>query len=128
MPFSGRALFVKIATTIENSILRGELVEGDFTPSTNSLAATLGVNPATAQRGAALLVADGVLEKRRGIGMVVASGARDGILARRRAALLDNYIRPMLREIWILGLELQDLEQWIDAVSHEGGDRRAGRP
>ena len=120
-----RALFVQIALAIEESILRGELAEGDLAPSTNSLASTLGVNPATAQRGAGLLVARGVLEKRRGIGMMVASGARERILTRRRAELLDNHIRPLLHEVHLLGLAAGELNGLIETASHERRDQRA---
>ena len=47
-------------------------------PSTNEFAAYHRINPATAAKGINLLVDDGILEKRRGIGMFVVPGARIG--------------------------------------------------
>ena len=50
----------------------------------NELAAFYRINPATAAKGINVLADDGLLEKRRGIGMFVATGARQRLLARRR--------------------------------------------
>ncbi|WP_197478732.1 GntR family transcriptional regulator, partial [Rhodococcus sp. EPR-279] len=75
----GRPIFLQIAEMIENSIIDGSLAEEEQVPSTNELAAFHRINPATAGKGLAKLVADGVVYKKRGIGMFVTTGARDAL-------------------------------------------------
>ena len=80
----GAPLFLQIAEQLAADIVEGSLAEGARVPSSNELAAFHRINPATAAKGINLLVDDGVLEKRRGIGMFVATGARERLLADRR--------------------------------------------
>ncbi|MGB4779764.1 GntR family transcriptional regulator [Microbacterium sp.] len=105
----GRALFLQIAGSVEESIIDGSLTEGTRAPSTNELAAFYRINPATAAKGISMLVDKGVLVKRRGIGMFVATGARDQLLAERRAAFADRFISPLLAEAGTLRLSADDL-------------------
>lgn len=112
----GRALFLQIAEQIEDSIVDGSLPEETQAPSTNELAAFYRINPATAAKGVNMLVETGVLYKRRGIGMFVASGAREALLARRRAGFAESFVRPLLAEAARLGLSAGDVTALI--VSH----------
>src|ERR1700683_5060993 len=80
----GAPLFVQIAERLADEIADGGLAEGERVPSTNELAAFYRINPATAAKGINMLTDDGLLEKRRGIGMFVASGARRRLLGQRR--------------------------------------------
>lgn len=104
-----RAIFVQIAEQIEGEILDGTLAEESQAPSTHELAAFHRVNPATAAKGVAQLVADGVLYKRRGIGMFVAAGARRALIAKRQAAFRAAYVEPLLREAHKLAIDPEDL-------------------
>lgn len=126
----GRALFLQIAESVEDSIVDGSLAEESQAPSTNELAAFYRINPATAAKGVAMLVDKGVLYKRRGIGMFVAPGARQRLLDERRAAFADRYIDPLLAEARTLGLGADDLSALIRdralasvAPTPEGGTR-----
>jgi GntR family transcriptional regulator len=108
----GRPLFQQIAQQIELSILDGSLGEGDQVPSTNELAAFHRINPATAAKGVNQLVNDGILHKRRGIGMFVTTGSRERLRERRRARFAAQYVDPLVAEARKLGLgsdELHDL-------------------
>lgn len=105
----GRALFLQIAESVEDSIVDGSLPEDERAPSTNELAAFYRINPATAAKGVNMLVEKGVLVKRRGIGMFVAPGARSQLLAERRSAFADRYIQPLLVEARTLGLTPDEL-------------------
>ena len=80
----GTPLFAQIAERLAEEIADGGLAEGERVPSMNELAAFYRINPATAAKGLNLLADDGLLEKRRGIGMFVAAGARKRLLAQRR--------------------------------------------
>ncbi|MDR7110600.1 MULTISPECIES: GntR family transcriptional regulator [Microbacterium] len=109
----GRALFLQIAESVEDSIIDGSLAEEAQAPSTNELAAFYRINPATAAKGVAMLTDKGVLYKRRGIGMFVAPGARELLMNERRTAFADRFVEPLLAEARKLGLGPDDLEQLI---------------
>ncbi|MEA4943225.1 MAG: GntR family transcriptional regulator [Propionicimonas sp.] len=109
----GRALFLQIAERIEDSIVDGSLPEETQAPSTNELAAFYRINPATAAKGVNMLVEAGVLSKRRGVGMFVAAGAREALLARRRATFAESYLRPLLAEAARLGLSPDEVAALI---------------
>ena len=107
----GRALFLQIAEQIENSIIDGTLAEEAQVPSTNELAAFHRINPATAAKGVNQLVDTGVLYKRRGIGMFVATGARALLRDRRRDQFAQQYLHPLLTEAHKLGISGNDLKK-----------------
>lgn len=108
-----RPLFLQVAEHIEDSIVDGTLAEDAQAPSTNELAAFYRLNPATAAKGVNLLVDKGVLTKQRGIGMFVAPGARQALLAERRAAFAATFLEPLLAEADKLGLDEADLTALI---------------
>lgn len=112
----GRPIFRQLAEQIENQIIDGSLVEGQQVPSTNEFAAFHRINPATALKGITLLVDAGVLFKRRGIGMFVADGARERLLAERRERFAAEFVQPLLLEA--RGLELST-DHIIDIIRKE---------
>ena len=116
----GRALFLQIAEQIEDSIVDGSLAEESQAPSTNELAAFYRINPATAAKGVNMLVEQGILYKRRGIGMFVAAGAREALIGRRRADFAESYVRPLLAEAARLGLSADDVVTLIRNPVIEG--------
>src|SRR6202167_6590637 len=91
----GAPLFVQIAERLADDIADGGLAEGERVPSTNELAAYYRINPATAARGINMLIDEGLLEKRRGIGMFVAAGARPRLLDARRRRFTERFIEPL---------------------------------
>ena len=113
-------IFRQVAAEIENAIVDGSLPEETQAPSSNELAAFHRINPATAAKGLNQLVTDGVLYKRRGVGMFVATGARDQLLKRRRSEFADQYLRPLMTEAEKLGIPTRELTDMIDTW----GDRR----
>ena len=112
-----RPIFVQIAELIENDILAGALPEETQVPSTNEFAAFHRINPATAGKGVNVLVDDGILYKKRGIGMFVASGARERLVAKRRDRFQNEFIAPLIVEAEKLGI---DKTQVIDMIRKEG--------
>src|SRR5215510_9082577 len=111
----GRPMFLQIAEQIENSIIDGTLAEEAQVPSTNELAAFHRINPATAAKGVNQLVDDGVLYKKRGIGMFVSPGSRAKLRLRRREHFSDQYLRPLLAEAHKLGLTADEVKDMIDS-------------
>ncbi|HKA96929.1 MAG TPA: GntR family transcriptional regulator [Streptosporangiaceae bacterium] len=119
----GTPLFVQIAEQLADDIVEGVLAEGARVPSTNELAAYYRINPATAAKGINLLVDEAVLEKRRGIGMFVAFGAREQLRADRRKRFAEQFIDPMLAEARRLGIDTDTLVSLVRGPGwHNGGD------
>lgn len=113
----GRPLFLQIAEQVEAEVLDGSLAEDERAPSTTQLAAFHRINPATAAKGVNLLVERGILVKRRGLGMFVADGAREILLAERRREFAESYINPMIDEARAVGLPTETLIEMIRARS-----------
>lgn len=116
MKDEGRPLFLQIAQQIEGEIVDGTLAEETQVPSTNELAAFHRINPATAAKGVNQLVTDGILYKRRGIGMFVAAGARTLLLERRREDFARLYLAPLLAEAATLGMDAEEIKKMIDVL------------
>ena len=108
-----RPLFLQIAENIENDILGGTLPEETQVPSTNEFAAFYRINPATAGKGVNLLVESGILYKKRGIGMFVATGARERVVALRRDQFETEFVKPLVAEATKLGLTHAQLDEMI---------------
>lgn len=110
----GRPIFLQIAEQIESSIIDGTLPEEAQVPSTNELAAFHRINPATAAKGVNQLADDGVLYKKRGIGMFVSPGAQAKLRQRRRDQFAEQYLQPLLAEAAKLGIHTSELKSMIE--------------
>ena len=108
-----RPIFVQIAERIEADILAGRLAEEEQVPSTNQFASFYQINPATAAKGVNLLVDQGILYKKRGLGMYVAPGARASLLEKRREEFFERYVVTMLQEAEKLGITMELVKEMI---------------
>ncbi|OXS58393.1 GntR family transcriptional regulator [Cohnella sp. CIP 111063] len=114
-----RPIFVQIAERIENDILEGNLPEESQVPSINQFAAFYQINPATALKGINLLVDQGILYKKRGIGMFVATGVRDIIVGKRKEQFYEQYVVSMVKEAEKLGITADQLTDMIKRGAKE---------
>ena len=117
----GAPIFSQVADRLAEEIAEGALAEGDRVPSSNELAAFYRINPATAAKGINVLADDGLLEKRRGIGMFVAAGARERLLGARRRRFAERYVVPLVAEASRLGIDADELVALIRETSHDQG-------
>lgn len=108
-----KSIYLQVSEMIETDILRGILLEEERVPSTNELARLYTINPATAAKGINLLVDEGILYKKRGIGMFVAEGAKEHIIEKRRDAFYENYVKGLLEEAGSLGISGEQLVEMI---------------
>ncbi len=108
-----RPIFMQIAERIENDIIEGRLPEESQVPSTNQFAAYFQINPATAAKGVNLLVDQGIIYKKRGIGMFVAEGSRIKLMEKRREQFYEEYVIAMIREAQKLGISAEQLAEMI---------------
>jgi DNA-binding transcriptional regulator YhcF (GntR family) len=112
--FDGREpIYVQIAERIRHEVLSGALKEGDQVMSTTQYATTYRINPATAAKAFAQLVDEGVLYKKRGIGMFVSPSARAVLAEDRRERFFSDVVEPMIAQARMLGIPLTDVAERI---------------
>ena len=116
----GKSIFLQISETIEDDILTETIKEEELIPSINQFAKHYSINPATAAKGVNLLVDDGIVYKKRGIGMCVKKGAREIILKKRRQGFLDNYINSLIKEAEKLDITKNELIDMIKGGIQDG--------
>jgi GntR family transcriptional regulator len=121
----GSPLFAQIAEQLAGEIADGSLAEGVRVPSTNEFASFYRINPATAAKGINMLVDEGLLEKRRGVGMFVAVGARQQLLAKRRQQFADQYVAPLVAEARRLDMDADTVTSLIrQSMQRQGAQPR----
>ncbi|MCC8047282.1 MAG: GntR family transcriptional regulator [Clostridiales bacterium] len=108
-----KSIYIQIKEMIENDILRDILLEEERVPSTNELARAYTINPATAAKGVNLLVDEGILYKKRGIGMFVQAGAKKKIMEKRKKNFYDDYVKRLMAEAASLGITTDELIEMI---------------
>jgi DNA-binding transcriptional regulator YhcF (GntR family) len=126
-PGNEKPIFLQLAEAVEDNILKGIYPEETQVPSTNEVAVTLKVNPATVNRGVNLLVDEGIIYKKRGLGMFVSTGARQKILSRRRAAFYQNFLLPLLEEASNIGLSRADVIGMLNHADHVALEERSSQ-
>lgn len=106
-------IYLQISQFIENEIIDNRLVMDDKVPSTNEFSKSMNVNPATAGKGLNELVDQGILYKKRGLGMFVTEEAKAIIVNKRRAYFTKNLLPDFLNEAKQLNISKEELIEMI---------------
>ena len=109
MPNEERPVYLRLRDTIAAMILDGKVRDGDPLPSVRSLAAEHGANPLTVAKAYQTFQDEGLVLVKRGVGMFVAQGAAQKLLAAERSDFLDHRWPPIAQQIRRLGLDVEDL-------------------
>jgi len=102
-------IYHQLAQLVLSRIISGSLEEGEAVPSVRQVAAQERINPLTVSRAYQSLVDEGLLEKRRGVGMFVADGAKAAALAAERQRFLSEEWPALQARIQLLGLSPEEL-------------------
>ncbi len=108
-----KSIYLQIAESIEDDIIKGNIGEETQIPSTNQMAVIYRINPATAGKGINLLVDRGILYKKRGIGMFVTTGARKIIQDERKSNFYERFIKALLEEAGNLDIKTEEIIEMI---------------
>jgi GntR family transcriptional regulator len=106
-------IYRQIAGQLREAIVSGALADDEQVMSTNQYAAFHRINPATVAKAFQELVDDGLLYKRRGVGMFVTPGSGERLRAERRERFFDDVLAPVLSEASRLDIPVDDI---VDAV------------
>lgn len=86
-PTSPTPIYRQIAEQLRRLVAGGQMRPGDDLPSVRAVALYHAINPMTVSKAYSLLEAEGLLERRRGMGMVIADSAPKSGLKQRRELL-----------------------------------------
>jgi GntR family transcriptional regulator len=111
---SEKPIYLQLAEAIEDNILKGIFQEETQIISTTEISVKYKINPATAGKGVNVLVDEGILYKKRGVGMFVSTGARERILKKRRKNFLQDFILPLMDEAFKLGISKEEIIGMIE--------------
>jgi GntR family transcriptional regulator len=115
MHCESRPVYLRLRDAIAAAILDGSYRSGDPLPSVRAFAADQGANPLTVAKAYQSFQDEGLIVVRRGVGMFVAAGAAERLLASERRAFLDEQWPRIAATIRRLDLDLADLIQHSDA-------------
>lgn len=93
-----RPIFIQIAEGIEDAILSGAFKEESQIPSITEFSVNYRINPATALKGVNILVEEGIIYKKRGVGMFVSTGAVEQLKRKRKEQFFDDFIKRLVEE------------------------------
>jgi GntR family transcriptional regulator len=102
-------IYQQLKEKLTTTILDGSYPEGEAIPSIRQVSADYQINPITVSKAYQELVNDGVLEKRRGLGMFVKTGASNKLLQLETKRFLKDEWPSVKAKIARLGLKLSEL-------------------
>lgn len=111
-----KPIYIQIREKIEDQILNDQLKEGEQAPSTNQLVNYFKINHVTVSKGINQLVEEGILFKKRGIGMFVADGAKEKLIEKRKESFIEDYIVKLVHEADKLRITDSEIIQFIKNV------------
>ncbi len=102
-------IYLQLKEQILAMIMDGVLEEGNALPSVRKIAVDYQINPITASKAYAELVDDGLVEKRRGLGMFILKGAKNNLLRVEQKKFLEHDWPEIIKRISRLGLDAKKL-------------------
>ena len=102
-------IYRQLHDRIVELMLEGTFNDGDSLPSVRQLASDHRINPITVSKALQILVDDGLVEKRRGLGMFVLNGAGSTLREHERERFLDEEWPIICEKITRLGLSNEEL-------------------
>lgn len=106
---SNEPIYIQLKDRIVRMMLDGTLKDGDALPSVRQIAADYQINPLTVLKSYQLLVAQELVEKRRGLGMFVQKGAGKRLASSEREIFLNEEWPLIVERIERLGLDPKTL-------------------
>lgn len=102
-------IYRQLRDKVAAAIVDGNIAEGDSLPSVRAVAVDMQINPITASKAYQELVMEGLVEKKRGLGMFVVDGAREKLLAAEQEKFLKEDWPRIMETISRLGLDIKSL-------------------
>lgn len=115
----GQPIYRQLKDLVIQRVMDGSFPEGEAIPSVRQVATDYHINHLTVGRAYQELVDMGLLEKRRGLGMFVASGARDSLTNNEQQRFLKEELPAFAERVHMLGMAMDEVIQHLHAVQGE---------
>ena len=102
-------IYLQLRDRLVELIMDGVLVEGDALPSVCQISSEQRINPITVSKAMQILVDEELVEKKRGLGMYVLSGAKQKLSTQERRKFLEEEWPQIAERIERLGLSIDEL-------------------
>ena len=102
-------IYLQLRDRLVELIMDGLLSEGDALPSVRQISSEQRINPITVSKAIQILVDEGLVEKKRGLGMYVVTGAKEKLSKQERIKFLEQEWPQIIKRIERLGLEIHEL-------------------
>jgi GntR family transcriptional regulator len=112
-------IYRQLRDLVVQRILDGSFAEGEAVPSVRQVASDYNINHLTVAKAYQELVDEGLLEKRRGLGMFVLSGAREALTSNEKQKFLEEELPAFIERVQRLGLDIDTVTELLRA---RGGD------
>ena len=112
-------IYIRITEGVKEAILSGELKEEEQIPSTTYLSKKYNINVATVNKAVNVLVDEGLVYKKRGIGMFIKKGAVKALINERKKVFKERYIKATLVEAKRLNIPVEELQQLVKETFEE---------
>ncbi|MFG6416719.1 GntR family transcriptional regulator [Roseateles sp. DC23W] len=117
-------IYRQVVEQVQRLVAGGQLSAGDELPSVRAVAERHAINPMTVSKAYSLLEAEGLLERRRGVGMVVAAQAQPAAAGTDRLALLQPALQALAQQAGQLGIPPEQVLQALArALQPDSKDR-----
>ncbi|MBC8193726.1 MAG: GntR family transcriptional regulator [Candidatus Marinimicrobia bacterium] len=113
-------IYQQLAESIRQDILSGALPAETAIPSVRQISVEYGLNPQTVLNATQLLIQEGLLEKRRGLGMFVQKSARKQLNQSASERFKNETIQALVQEAQLLSISQSDLIELIQKNYGEG--------
>lgn len=109
-----KPIYLQLSEELEDAIIAGAYQEETQIPSTTEISVNYKINPATALKGINILVDNGIVYKKRGLGMFVVNGAKEKILEQRKVDFFESYIKSLVTEAKKLSISKEDILKMLE--------------
>ena len=104
-------IYVRICELGKDYFLLGAFKEEEQLPSTTVLSKKYGINVATINKALDILIEEGLVYKKRGIGMFVKKGARAKLIKERRKKFKKDFVDATIQEAKMLDYTIQEIRE-----------------
>lgn len=101
-------IYIQLRDRLVELIMDGVLTEGDALPSVRQISSEQRINPITVSKAFQILVDENLVEKKRGLGMYVLSGAKEKLFTEEKSKFLEQEWPQIAERIERLGLEIDE--------------------
>ena len=105
----GQPIYRQLRDLVIQRVMDGSFPEGEAIPSVRQVAMDYRINHLTVGKAYQELVEMGLLEKRRGLGMFVASGARNSLTNDEQQRFLDEELPAFVTRVRMLGMAMDEV-------------------